>query len=378
MSASKRWLSGCLLAAAVVFAMNQVIAQDRGGRGPGGAEIRGAVKSVDVAGMKITIAVPAGRDAGRDAPPTETTYPLAKDVEVALGAAFGRGGGGVFREGKLAQLIPGTMIALSLAADKKTVDSILAEEPSVRGKLKSVNAAKNSITVHLHGNSREQADGEEHSYAVAKDADIVVDEGRGRFFAVKEIKLTDLSEGALVTLRLSLDKKVVHNILAEGPTFSGTIKELDAGKKTLTLVVRPPRGDDAGETMTVNVPEETLIFLDDGRGRRLSLKSGKLADVPVGAAAVVRLTADQHFATSLRVQGPMLGGLLKGLDAAKGTITIALPKSRGEDPEEKSLNLAKNARVIIDGNDAKPAVQLRLSLDQRTVQAIMTSTRGGR
>ena len=390
MRTSNRKLLGCLVVAAAGFVWSQAAAQERGGRGPGGTEVRGAVKSVDATGMKITIAVPPGRDEGRDAPHKETTFSLAKDVEVAVGSSFGRGAS-VFREGKLNQLLPGTMVSLTLTADKKTVDSILAEEPTVHGKIKSVDAGKNTITVLSGGGrgSREQPqDGEEHTYTVDKDAEIVVDEGRGRFFAVKEIKLADLAEGALVTMRLSLDKKSVHNILAEGPTIAGTIKELDAGKKTFTLVVRAPRGDDAGETVTVNVPEGTLILLDDGRGRRLSIKAGKLADVPVGAAAVVRLTPDQQFATTVRVQGPTLAGVLKSVDAAKGNITIAIPRGRGEDPEEKSLNLAKNIRTIIDGREANladlkitedgPAVQLRMSLDQKTVQAIMTSTGGGR
>src|SRR5262245_39932231 len=249
MGTAYRRLWGCFLVAAAVVAANMVAAQERGGRGAGGIEIRGAVKAVDVAGMKITITVPPGRDAGRDAPHTESTFSLAKHVEVALGTSFGRGSG-VFREGKLNQLLPGTMVSLTLTADKKTVDSILAEEPTVHGKIKSVDAGKNTITVLSGGGrgSREQPqEAEEHTYTVDKDAEIVVDEGRGRFFAVKEIKLADLAEGALVTMRLSLNKKSAHNILAEGPTIAGTIKELDASKKTFTLVVRAPRGDDAGE-----------------------------------------------------------------------------------------------------------------------------------
>ena len=384
----KLWI--CFLAVAAAFVMSRAPAQDRGGRGPGGTEVRGTVKTVDTAGMKITIAVPPARDAGRDAPATETTFSLAKDVEVALGSGFGRGGE-FFREGKLSHLVPGTMVSLTLAGDKKTVDSILAEEPILRAKLKSVDAGKNTLTVLVAGRGgreREAAREEERTFPVAKDAEIVADEGRGRFFALKEIKLADLTEGALLTLRLSLDKKTVHNVLAEGPTLSGAIKELDARKKTLTLTIREARGDDAGETMTVTVPEGTLILLDDGRGRRLSIKPGKLADVPVGGVAVIRLTVDQQFATSVRVQGSTLAGLLKGVDETKGNITIAIPKGRGEDPEEKTLKLAKKVRTIIDGRDAKladlkitddgPQVQLRMSLDQKSVQAIMTSTGGGR
>jgi|SRR6516225_9192048 len=89
MGTANRRLWGCFLVAAAVLAANMVAAQERGGRDPRGTEIQEAVKAVDVAGMKITIAVPPGRDAGRDASPTETTFSLAKDVEVALGTSFG-------------------------------------------------------------------------------------------------------------------------------------------------------------------------------------------------------------------------------------------------------------------------------------------------
>ena len=66
------------------------------------------------------------------------------------------------------------------------------------------------------------------------------------------------------------------------------------------------------------------------------------------------------------------------MDADKGVIVISLPKGRN-DTEEKSLNVAKDAQVIVDGRaaafaDLKPddstMVTVRFSLDQQTVQSI--------
>jgi RNA polymerase sigma factor (sigma-70 family) len=356
---------------------NLVVGQDRV-RGPGLTEVRGTVKSVDAAAGKITIAT----GGGREQPAGEMTYALAKDVEVAVGSAFSRGS--VFKEGKLADLAAGTAVTLTLAADKSTVESVLAEEPTLRGILQGVDAAKGTLTVTLPERARDQAP-QEKTIPVAKDAEVVIDDGRGGRFSLKEAQLADLGEGALVILCLSIDGKLVQSVLAEAPTVSGTVKELDAAKKTLALVVRPPRGDDPGEVLSLHVPEDAVVLLDDGRGRRLSVKPGKLADVPAGSVATARLTMNRQVVTSLRAEGPTLFGLLKAVDPAKGTVTVALPKGRGEEPEEKTLTVAKNARIALDGTPSKltdlkvaddgPSVQLRLSLDQTTVQCITTMTR---
>jgi hypothetical protein len=71
-------------------------------------------------------------------------------------------------------------------------------------------------------------------------------------------------------------------------------------------------------------------------------------------------------------------------DPDKGAISYLIPKGRGEEPEEKTLAVAKDARVTLDGAETKlgslkggenaPLVQLRLSLDQKTVQAVAAWT----
>lgn len=98
------------------------------------------VKSVDAGAATITITLPGsgGRDPVTAKEPEDKTYSLAKDVEVAVGAGVGVGVGrasGLFKEAKLADLTAGVRVALSLSADQKHVESILAEGPVVRGKI---------------------------------------------------------------------------------------------------------------------------------------------------------------------------------------------------------------------------------------------------
>lgn len=377
MSAFTRTFATCLLAAtALLTTANPALAQrERPQQAP---EVRGTVKSVDAANITITLG-------GRGMDPAEKTYALGKNVEVCTGAGGFRFGG-AFQEAKLADLSAGTFVSLTLTADQKTVESILAEEPTVRGTLKSVDAKKKQLTVETQPAARGEAP-QESTYAIAAAAEIGIDDGRGRRFSIREGKLEDLKQGSLVTLRLSLDKKQVNSVYAEGAMIAGTLKSVDAANGAVTIVTRPARGDDAAEEKTVTVAKEAVIVTDDGKGRRLSAKQVKLADVPVGSAVQARLSVDQNAIMMLRAEGPMLFGMLKGVDADKGTITIGIPKSRTE-VEEKVLNVAKDARITLDGKpvklaDLKPAengpfLQVRLTLDQKSVQGVIAREPGSR
>jgi transcriptional antiterminator Rof (Rho-off) len=367
MSKTNGWLVGGLLAAAALLGISE---RSDAQRDLGRGEARGTIKAVDAGKATITVAF----GGGRDTPPADKTFALAKNVEVCVASPRGAG---LFNEAKLADLAVGTVVGLSLSADQKVVDSIIAEEPMVRGVLKTVDAKKNTLSLSMQA-GRERA-AEEQSYVLAADAEILVDDGRGRRHLLREGKIEDLTEGAIVTVRLSLDKKQIRAVLAEGATLSGIIKAVDAEKRSLTLTVRPARGDDAGEEKTVALAKEALVLIDDGKGRRLSLKEAKLADVPVGSTVMAKLSVDQRFVMLLKAEGPSVFGLLKSVDADKRTITIAIPKGR-DNPEEKTLTLAKDARVTFNGAETKlgdlkatdngPLIHLRLTLDQQTVQVV--------
>ena len=155
----------------------------------------------------------------------------------------------------------------------------------------------------------------------------------------------------------------------------------------MTVTTQPGRGGDGGDERNLIVAKEALILVDDGKGRRLSVKEGKLTDVPVGALVTARLAADQSFVMTMKAEGPTLTGILKAVDADKGAITIAIPKNR-EEFDEKTFTLIKDGRVNIDGNDAKladlkvgengPIIQLRLGLDQKTAQSVISRQPGMR
>src|SRR5262249_37473804 len=163
---------------------------------------------------------------------------------------------------------------------------------------------------------------------VTPKTEIGADDGLGRLFALKAVKLADLPVGANATLKLSVDGKQVQTVVAEGSSAGGTVKSVDANKKQITLTTREARRDNAGEEKTFDVAGEAEIVFDDGRGRLFSAKEGTLADVPAGSVVALRLTPDQRTALIVRAEGPNVSGAVKGVDAAKGTITLVTRRGR--------------------------------------------------
>jgi hypothetical protein len=363
----RQWTAGWLLAAlAGLVSASPGQGQVREAARP---EVRSVLKAVDAKAGTVTLAFPMGRESA-----TEKTFTLAKNVEIVVAA----GRPGLFREIKLADLSPGVLVGLTLSADGMTVESLIAEGPTVRAQIKAVDAEKKSLTIRLMAGREEPA--EEKTYTVTPDAEIAIDDGSARRLSLRSGTLGDLGEGTIVTLRLGIDQKQVHAVVAETPMLLGTVKAIDAAKNIFTVTTRPARGDEAGEEHTVALAGDAAVLLDDGRGRRLSLKDGKLADVAVGSSAMVKLSMDRTTATQLRVSGPTFMGLLKSVDADNHTVTFAVPKGRGEAPEEKTLAVAKDARIALDGaattlgnlkvGDNGPFVQVRLGLDQKIVQSL--------
>jgi RNA polymerase sigma factor (sigma-70 family) len=347
-------------------------------------EVRGLLKSVDADKGTITVSLNP-REEG-----SEKSFTLAKNAEVGINTGLGRRGG-VYHEGKLSDLAPGALVLLQLSADQKVVECVLAEGPTVQGLIKSVDAGKGTITLTGAVSRRDSGD-DEKTFNVAKDAEIALDDGRGKAFSIKEARLADLPPGAVATLKLSADGKQVRAILTEGPTVQGTVKAVDAAKGQLTLTTRvapPTREREAtSEERTYTVAPAAEVLLDDGKPRRFPVsKQSKLADVPAGAVAMLKLTPDQSQAVLLRAEGPGVYGLLKAVDPKKNTITVTLRPARGDDPgEEKTFAVAADARLLIEGKEGKladlkpeengPPVALKLSLDQKTVQSITVG--GGR
>ena len=383
MSAIRRLIVSSLVALATVVGTAAQANAQSDGRGSARTEVRGVVKSLDTATEMITVSVVEGRE-----PVREMTYPLAKDVEVVIGGGGDRRIVFVLKEGKLADLVPGTSVSLTLTAGNAVVEAIVAEGPTIRGRLTGVDLTKNTITVSAVGSSsrdRTEPAAEEKIFTLSlpPDVEIAVDDGRGRRFSIHEGKIADLATGALITVRLSLDQKQAVSLQVEGPNIVGVVKSVDPARNSLTVSFGGGgrgRGEEQVLEQTVELAGDAVVLLDDGRGRRLSVKEGKLADLPVGAAVNLRMSVDQRYATLVRAEGATLPGQIRAVDTTAGTITIARV-SRGENLDARTLPVAKDARIVIDGIEAKladikisdtgPFATLRLSLDQKTVQSIL-------
>jgi RNA polymerase sigma factor (sigma-70 family) len=278
----------------------------------------------------------------------------------------------------------------------ETRDGRAAPQSQVQGVVKAVDAAKGTITLTLRpgrGEEREQ----EETFTLAKDAEVGIAASSRREASpfreppFREGKLADLAPGALATLQLAPDKKTVESVLATGPTLrAATIKMVDAGKRmiTVTITTRPSRREEAAmeEERTYAVSPTAEIGIDDGRGRMFSIKEAKLADLPSGALATLRLSVDLKRADTVVAEGSTAGGTVKSVDAEKRKITLTTRVGRGEDAgEEKTFDVAADAEIFFDDGAARrfslkagkladlptgAVVGLKLAVDQKTATAL--------
>jgi hypothetical protein len=380
-AAGTGWLGqSALVGRAAAQARGRPEAAGRDGRGI--ATVRGVIKAVDAGKATLTVTLPVR---GRDEAAPEETYTLAKNVEVLRGD-LGNRGFTAMEEGKLADLAAGDVVTLVLAADGKTVEALAAEGPTLQGLLKSVDAAKRTLTLEQGSRGRGADTAEEKTFTVAAQAEVVIDDGRGRRWSLHEGKLADLSAGALVSVRLSLDQKQVELIMAQGPMMRGTLKAVDAGKREVTIAV--PTGDRDGgmEERTYTVAEGAAVLADVGSSRFLSMRARKLADLPAGSQVTVKLAVDGQSVRAIQAEGPTVIGTVKAVDAGKRTITVTVGATRTEAGEDRTFAVAASATIHVDGaerqladvpaGDGNMRVALRLSLDQKTVQVIQAG--GGR
>jgi RNA polymerase sigma factor (sigma-70 family) len=265
--------------------------------------------------------------------------------------------------------------------DKAVKDGDKKDRTEVSGEVKAVNASKRTILVHLC-----KAFPGEKTFALARGAKIFLDDGTGDRLGFDEGKLSDLTEGTPVTLRLSADQKVTR-VWAEGPTIQGTLKAADAGKGTITATVAMTKGKPATDK-TFAVAKNARLFIDDGQlpDKSKPTKQPGLADLPANAVVFLKLSADRKVVGSIRAEGQSVTGLLKAVDRVKHTITLTI-SAKGQPDAVRPFRVAKTAAVFIDDgklkDKAKPAdaqrvadlpvgaqVTLRLSLNGRSVVAI--------
>ena len=93
------------------------------------------------------------------------------------------------------------------------------------------------------------------------------------------------------------------------------------------------------------------------------------AGLPAGSFVNLVLSVDQQTVRRIHAKGPPVSGVVKAVDAEKGTITL----------EDRTFRVAKDVVIVIDGNRGQLAglrtganVSLTLHVDQKTVGMIYT------
>ncbi len=276
-----------------------------------GAEVGGFVKAVDGGKNTITVSVSDGKQI------VEKTFGVVSTVSLVMSDGKGNGKHPL-QASKLTDLPVGAHVTLKLTPDQKMVVSLSAQGAGIRGTVSAVDAAKNTLTLMTSASKGEAA--EEKTFDVFKDASVRIDG--------KEGKLADLPTEALVSVKLYGDRKTVGSIQAEGHSTFGIVKAVDAGQNTITLAVGK-----SGEERILALSKDAQVIIDG--------KGGKLADVAVQALVNGKLTADQKGIVSLSVSGPSIQGVLKGVDADKGKISVTV------DSEDKVFDLAKEVAVAL-------------------------------
>src|SRR5207244_3698377 len=164
------------------------------------------------------------------------------------------------------------------AADQQTVCSIGAEGPHLGGcggsPVKAVDVERRTITF----DDKAIAEVAGKTFAVGKDANIVIDGKPGN--------LAGVPAGAYINVTLAVDQQTVGTIHAQGPPVQcdcggSPVKAVDAERRTITFDDKA-RAEVAGKTFTV--ASDALIVIDG--------KPGRLADLPAGAYANLRLRVD--------------------------------------------------------------------------------------
>jgi hypothetical protein len=317
-----------------------------------GREVTGVVESVDAARHTLTF--------GKKGSLGGKTFEVDKSASILIDRAGG------WREGTLADVTGGAVVTLRLSADGKKTVRVRAEGPNVEAVLKSVDAGDRTLTVGFPVTKGEPPP--DRTFQVAEGAKVFL-EGTGK--KGKGAKLTDLPEGAVLTLKLTGDQKGVRTVVARGPSVKGTLKSVDARKGTLTTLVK--EGERAEEKAFALARGASVSV--EGAGKKKG-KSDTLADLPAGALVTLRLSLDSRSVVAVHAEGLRLRGVVKSADARKNVLHMTIV-AKGEKPADRTFALARGATVQVDGHKARLAdvpakaeVAVKLSADRKTALAV--------
>ncbi|MCI0681808.1 MAG: RNA polymerase sigma factor [Gemmataceae bacterium] len=158
----------------------------------------------------------------------------------------------------------------------------------------------------------------------------------------------------------------------DGAAVAGKLEAVDADKGSVTISTFK-RGEGRSEKTYVVAKDAKIVR--DG-------KEAKLTDLKRGSQTTLRLAADQKTVVGIRAGTPPMTGPLKAVDAANNTIIVTV--SGRPQRQEKTFQVAKDAKITIDGKDAKlsdlkpGATIILVATDGNTITEIRTGARRDR
>jgi hypothetical protein len=184
----------------------------------------------------------------------------------------------------------------------------------------------------------------------------------------------------LTTAMLWADKKKDSNS-ADDNTVAARVKEVDASKNTLTVLIASKNGEKRVEEKTFTLRPQTRIGWIVGKGQEP--KPGKLSELQPGDQVILRLSADAKEVQGLEALPPTLHGTIRAIAAERRTITIGAKDKGG--PTERELIVPADAKILLsDGVSKNEApkegkltdlseglfVSVALGLDRKTAQVV--------
>jgi RNA polymerase sigma factor (sigma-70 family) len=166
------------------------------------------------------------------------------------------------------------------------------------------------------------------------------DRNRGRSFVEVKAELevgADPKQGQAEGLLKS--KGSASRIDVTGPRERSLFQAANADK----IMVRSFYGDviDKNE-LELNTAKDAPVTIDD--------QAATLGDLKPNMKVALQISAVNNLVVGIRAYGATVGGMLKAVDPAKNAVSVTIPSIQ---MTVEGVSVAKNAKVEIDGKDAK-------------------------
>jgi hypothetical protein len=215
------------------------------------------------------------------------------------------------QEGSLDDLAAGTAVLLQLAPDGAVAGLRVLAGPAMSGIVKSVDPAKNTLTLTV----KENAGLVEKTLDLAPNVRIVLADALSKAKDQPKAKthedgqLADLTSGLQVTLQMSIDRKTVTSVTIPPPSTFALVKDVDVVKNTITVTMK-----DGGQLVdeTFDLSKDVAVTATDGNAQQ----EAGLADLGPGTPVVIRVSVrDRKTVTAISIRPGKTGD--KKQDAKK-------------------------------------------------------------